>query len=137
VLDGSQDEPEVVKSGLRKAPVGLDRPAVLQWLRREVQEILTSFEPQCAFFKATETNSRNKDMDRAQFEGVLMEAALSHRLQLSVVGRVKSQVRHDTGFERPARYVQELAEQGPAAQFTSPNERDAYLAALCGLHDNP
>jgi hypothetical protein len=108
----------------------------MQWLRREVQEILTGYEPQCGFFKATETNSKNKDMDRAQFEGVLMEAARSHRLQLSVVGRVKSQIRHDTGFERAARYVQELADQGPAAQFKALNEREAYLAALCGLHGN-
>jgi Holliday junction resolvasome RuvABC endonuclease subunit len=134
VLDGDLDEPTVVAAHVLKAPVGADRPSTLDWLHKEVHELLDKYEPTSGYFKATEPISKTKDLERGQFEGVLMQSAFSHKSHLSITSRVKNQIKHATAFERPARYLQDLAANAPARiNAKSPQQWDAFLAALCGL----
>ena len=133
VLSGTADEPSLQGRGSRRAPKGLPRPEALQWLRREVHEVLNTHSPQRAYYKATEGNSRTKDLRRGEFEGVLQEAAASHQLRLIIEGRVKAQVKRDTAFQRPARYLDHLLQHPALADVSTPTYCEACLAALCGL----
>lgn len=134
VLEGTQDQPSVVASEVRRSPKNVDRPEFLAWVRSNVDEILTAYEPDAASFKATEGSSQKKDLRRAEVEGVLQEAAYSHRPSHVVTGRIKSQIRKDVaGFEEPARYVGRLLAGGSLSGLKSPNFEEAALVAICGL----
>ena len=120
--------------GHRSAPMDLDRPDMLAWLRRDVHEILDSHpEVSVGFFKAAERPTRSPVAERHEFEGVLQEAALAHGRRLRLERRIKTQVKSDTGFGRAARYITELCEHEALEGLSRANFGDALLAALCGL----
>lgn len=135
VLNGTIEAPVIVEFARLRAPRGASRGAALQWLRREVHEILTRHACGGGYFKCTEPVSRNKDLDRAQFEGVLQEAGLSHASCLEIHSRTLTQIRRDTGTTELARYLGQVHVARFPALDTA-NFRDAALAAHCGLPKN-
>lgn len=132
ILEGTQEAPTIICKDHRKAPKGASRAEQLIWLRKEVHEIFDSNKVDVAFYKATENNSRKKDLDRGQFEGVLIEAAYSHKVKCEIEGRIKSQINRDTNA-RKAKYVGELLQTEELEELASANFEEACLASLCGL----
>jgi hypothetical protein len=133
LVDGAADDPSVIDSGHGKMPVGKSRPEGLVWFRKEVHEILDAHSAAHGFYRAMEGNSRTKDPNRCQMEGVLQEAAYSHAQRLQIESRVLRQIKHDTRFERDARYVRQLASKENMNGLAVTTYSDAFLAALCGL----
>ena len=85
VLDGSVESPRLVHAERRRAPAGdHDRPTIIRWFHDDVHEVLDAHRPDEAFFKDTEGNSQTKNLERAQLEGVLMEAGLCHKQRLTI-----------------------------------------------------
>src|SRR5687767_1822523 len=109
ILEGTQETPSIIKFEHRKAPKNISRAEQLQWLRREVHEILDRNNVDCAFYKAVEPISRTKDLERGQFEGVLLEAAISHKTQLNIDSRIKVQIGKAVKSRKP-RYIGEVLE---------------------------
>jgi hypothetical protein len=130
VLDGSRATPRVIDHGRTRMPRS-DRGEQLIWLRQEVHEMLDRFAPTHVAFKAAENVAR-PDSARAEAEGVLQEAV--HARGLTALRRIKSQMRADLGFERPARYINE-ALVGTGLEGLPANRHEAALVALAGLPD--
>ncbi len=90
ILDGDQDNPTVINYGLRSCPPNPSRPEQLHWLRKEVHEILDKAPIETGFFKGIENNSRKVDKNRCEFEGVIQEAAFSHKTRITVQKLVRA-----------------------------------------------
>lgn len=135
ILEGSQASPTVLSNEHRKAPKGISRAEQLQWLRNEIHEILNRYEIEVAFYKAVEPISKQKDLERGQFEGVMLEAAFSHKKQIEIASRIKSQINRDTN-SRKAKYVSEVLQNEHLKDLSTANFEEACLAALCGLPKN-
>jgi hypothetical protein len=128
VLDGDVGNPTLVEHHHTRLPTSA-RAAQLVWVRMEVQEIIERAQPTAIAFKATEPVSRTKDLGRSEVEGVLQEAVGSAGLE--PLRRVKSQIKADLTFERPARYLESLLEGD--LRVIPANRREAALAALSAL----
>jgi hypothetical protein len=128
VLDGDLSAPRVIEHRQTPMPRG-DRPDQLVWLRQEVQEIVQRSRPSTVAFKAAEPVARTKDLGRAEVEGVLQEAVRT--LDLLPLRRVKSQIKADLDFARPARYLSTLL-TGELARLPT-NRAEAALVALAAL----
>lgn len=136
VLDGTCQSPVIVANDHRTGPANADRPETLQWFRLDVHEILDSHVPTGVLFKTIEPSSRNKNLKRAQLEGILMEAVLSHDLALTAYGRTKVQIKSRVGFEKSARYINDALKTLGLSTVDTSNFREAALAALSGLPNN-
>jgi hypothetical protein len=101
----------------------------LVWVRKEVQEIIHRTQPTAIAFRCAESVAPTKDLARAEVEGVLQEAARS--LGYDPARRMKKGIRADLGFERPAKYLNELL-VGDLAELPV-NQREAGLVALAAL----
>lgn len=130
VLDGDRSDPRVLDHGSTRMPKS-DRADQLVWLRQEVQEIMDRTDPAAVSFKPAETVARTRDLGRAEAEGVLQEAVRSRGL--TPVRRLKSQIKADLGFPKPARYLESLL-VGPLAHLPG-NRHEAALVALAALTD--
>lgn len=133
VLGGTQEDPKVFTRGHVQAPASYNRSDVLVWLRQEIHEILNKNSVNIGFFKAIENNSRNKDTSRAEFEGVLQEAARSHNCKINIQSRLNSQIKRDLAFENPARYLKKRFPSPELNELNNDKYSEACLAALCGL----
>lgn len=131
VLSGTRDVPAVVDHGVTRMPRG-DRGVQLVWLRQEIHEMLDRFAPDTVSFKAAENIARHRDPERAEAEGVLQEAVRARGL--TAVKRIKSQIRSDLGFARPARYIDEALHDAGLATLPR-NRHEAALVALAALPD--
>lgn len=128
VLDGDAHMPRIVEAQ-RLAMPATSRSDQLVWVRKEVQEIIHRTNPTQIAFRCAEPVARTKDLARAEAEGVLQEAARA--AGHDPVRRIKKQMRTDLGFERPAKYLDELL-VGDLASLPS-NQKEAALAALSAL----
>jgi hypothetical protein len=128
VVDGTSQDPVLVEHARIPFPAG-SRTEQLLWVRMEVQEIVQRAQPTAVAFKATEPSARTKDLLRAEVEGVLQEAVGAEGLE--ALRRIKSQIRADVKFERPARYLETLL-HGDLGDLPA-NRREAALAALAAL----
>jgi len=134
VLSGTVSAPTLLASDATAAPKGASRPATLQWVRKEVQEILDTWHPEVGYYRATEGNARSPSQERAQVEGVLIEAAASHDPEhLLLDSRVRSQIRRDTKFSGKPKELEDLLEVDGLAGLSRAKCGEACLAALCGL----
>jgi hypothetical protein len=137
VLEGTQEHPSVIAKEVRHSPKNVSRADFLAWVRRNVQEILTVYEPDAARYKATEPSSQMRDLRRAEVEGVVQEAACSHRPGCVIESRIKLQIRKDVrAFEGPARYVKKALGDAALTDLASANFEEAGLVALCGLPES-
>jgi Holliday junction resolvasome RuvABC endonuclease subunit len=132
VLSGTQESPEVIMADHIKAPKNAIRPEQLNWLRNEIHEILNTYSPDVGYFKAIEGNSRNKDLARVEFEGVLQEAGYSHKSKLEINGILKRHIVQKTPADK-ARYLGELFDDDNLRHLSGANYQDACLSALIGI----
>jgi hypothetical protein len=128
LLDGVPESPTLLEHD-RVNMRGSSRPEQLQWLRKEIRELVTRTGAEVLAFKAPETNARSKDLGRAECEGVLQEATLSKGLV--PLKRVKRQIRADLGFQESARYLHKALPESLSG--LPKNREEAALAALSGL----
>jgi hypothetical protein len=133
VLEGPQDRPIVVAAKVRQAPENCSRAEVLCWVRDTVQEVLTDHRPDAVAYKVVEGTAITKDLERAQVEGVMIEAVCAHELHLEPVGRLKSQIKADLGFADEARYIERALHEVGLDQLDTDSKREAALAALSRL----
>ncbi|MDP3510205.1 MAG: hypothetical protein Q8T09_19695 [Candidatus Melainabacteria bacterium] len=101
VLEDSPRDTTLIVRETRKAPANFTRPQVLQWLRKEVHAILDKYQPENGAYKAAQPMpGRPVSQERCQFEGILMEAALSHQIQLSLEGLITKQLKKNLGLSK-------------------------------------
>jgi len=131
VLTGSQDEPEIIEYNHIKIPQQNSRAEQLYWFKKEVHGILDKHSVVSGCFKATEPISKTKDLHRAEVEGVLQIAGISHPQKTIIESRIKSQLNKNTNA-RKAKYLDELLE-GDLNKLKGANYNEACLAALSGL----
>ena len=132
VLRGKQQSARLVAQEVRRAPTGAGRAEFLSWIRKSVREIIAKYDPDEVRYKTAEGSARNKDLARAQVEGVLQEAAYSRNR--IVTSKVKSQLRKDIcAFTGQAGYVQRALPQHGLTTLDVTDYREAALAALSGL----
>jgi len=140
VFSGSSSSPKVVTMEELKFPASADRAEGLQWMRRQVQSMLDTHEPAHLGFKAAESMRaaptkvrKNAEAYRSELEGVLQEAAISHKSQLIAVRWVNVQLKGALGVESKLKLE---------AAFTTPplsgikvpvKYREAALVALAQL----
>jgi len=79
VLDGVQDNPEVVDADRFTCPRGAEWPQSLSWVRRQVAELCDRFDFSGACVKTIEPVAKSKSRERFQIEAVLMEFLQSEK----------------------------------------------------------
>ena len=134
ILDGTQQEPELIANNRVKFRKNSTWPSSLSWLRKQIEEIVNEHGPTLACIKCIEPVARKKSSERLNIEGVITEV-LSSSFSIECNTRIKSQLKRDIrDFTEPARYlghVLEDCDELPA--LTSPNFQDAALAAISEL----
>jgi len=129
LLGGSRDAPRIVDSGQRVAPTNLSRPAQLDYLARELIELLDRHHPSAIFYRANE--GKIKSTDRAEVEGVVMQTAHAHA-NVDAVKIVKRRINTHLGLDTKAKYVQDHLPE-PSGKAMPAYCKEAYMSALCGL----
>lgn len=132
IVEGTQDNVERKASNHVRFPGSMSRPEQLAWFRKEIKELFDTNEIDAAIYKATENNSRTKDMARGQVEGVLQEVIFSHATKANVEGRVKNQLTSKTTSRKP-KYLGELIDIEAFEGLGKGNFDEACIAALSGL----
>jgi hypothetical protein len=129
LVDGTKDTPKVVDSGQRAAPKHLTRPAQLDYLARELVELLDRHHPSSIFYRANE--GKIKSTERAEVEGVIMQTAHAHA-HLDPIKTVKRRINTHLGLDTKAKYVQEHLPESSGKDMPA-YCKEAYMSALCGL----
>lgn len=134
VLEGTQNEPEVIDADRFTCPKGASWPENLSWVRRQVAELCDRFELTGACIKTIEPIAMKKSKERLQIEAVLQEFLQSERGLLCTT-RIKSQIKRDIdGFVEPARYLGRVLEGDDyLQQLNHLNFQDACLVAIAEL----
>ena len=133
VVMGTLQSPTVLKHKVVKAPGKSSRPQQLAWLRKEIHELINRHKPDRALLKIQEKNTKQKILERAEFDGVIQEACYSHSGKLEVESRLKQQIKSDTGYPGSAKYVDRFLKNLVPKVVTKADLKEACLAALCGL----
>ena len=134
VLDGVQEEPEVVGADRFTCPKGAEWSENLSWVRRQAAELCDQFEVAGACIKTIEPVAMTKSKERLQIEAVLIEYLQSEK-GLHCNTRIKSQLKRDIkAFAEPARYLERVLQGDENLQRLSrPNFQEACLAAIAEL----
>lgn len=132
VLEGTQDAPKILGYAHIKAPAKSQRPEQLSWFRKEVHEVLLKYNVDVGFFKKVEPISRNKDMNRGEFEGVLQEAAYSFEKKMEIQGVDKKKIVRISGSNN-SKYLGRLFQGNILEELNTSTYQDACLVALIGL----
>lgn len=133
VLEGRQEEPEVVVYDRFVFPTDLSWGAKLGWLRKQVLEVLRQHNVSGAGLKGPEPKAQRKSLPRSEVEGVIKEAVFS-MMGRECTPRIKSQLRRDiAGFTDPARYLDRVLTSRNLAELNNPLYQDAALAAIAEL----
>jgi hypothetical protein len=133
VLDGTLDSPRSLDHGNLRAPKFASRAEALAWLRTEVHALLDRHKPDLAFYKAAEVTARRPSSQRAEFEGVLQEAGISHRSRTSIERRFKQQVARQIGITGSAKYLTRRLRDFGLEELDTATYAEAAVTALCGL----
>lgn len=140
VFSGTSSSPTVLAMDELKFPAAASRAEGLQWMRRQVQSLLDHHKPEHLGFKAAEsmraaaTKARkNAEAFRSELEGVLQEAAISHRSQLVAVRWQNVQLKSALGV--PVKQKVEAAlTLSPLQEIKVPVKcREAAFVALAQL----
>ena len=109
ILEGSQQEPEIVAKDRLSYPKGASLGESFAWLRRQLKEIFETHDDiKGACIKTIEPMARKKSKERYQAEGVIFEAVYS-LLNIRCESRINSQLKRDiSDFNEPARYLTEV-----------------------------
>ena len=134
VLDGTQDEPNVIAFDRVTLPKNCGTPGALTWVRRQIAETVQNHGLRGACIKGTEPLARKKSTQRFQIEAVLMEYLSTERnIECSI--RIKSQLKRDIkSFNDAARYLERVVSKSDAlADLNAPQFQEAALAAISEL----
>lgn len=135
ILDGTQQEPELVARNRLKFPKGASISESLSWLRRQIGEILeTHRDIGGACIKTIEPVARKKSKERYQVEGVILELICTV-LNINCSTKINTQLRRDImDFNEPARYLERvLSGSDHLEELNHPNFQEAALAAISEL----
>ena len=133
VVKGTIQTPQIVEKKVVKAPGRFTRAMQLAWLRKEIHELLNRHKPDRALIKIQEKNARLKVLERAEFEGVIQEACISHKLKLEPETRLKQQIKAATGYSGQAKYIDRFLKGLVPVSLQKKDYQEACLVALCGL----
>ena len=135
ILEGSQQEPEIVAKDRLSYPKGVSVGESYAWLRRQLKEIFETHDDiEGACIKTIESMARKKSKERYQAEGVIFEAVYS-LLDIRCESRINSQIKRDiSNFNEPARYLKKvLVDSDQLEDLEHPNFQEAALAAISEL----
>jgi hypothetical protein len=135
ILDGTQQEPELITKDRLKYPKGASISESMSWLRRQVVEILDAYSDiDGVCIKTIEPAARKKSKERYQAEGVILEA-IRTILDIDCATRINSQLKRDIiNFDEPARYIDKvLSGSKQLEELSHINFQEAALAAISEL----
>lgn len=137
VSTGTQQNPILIDSGRRPAPTGCSRPDELKWLRKEITAILNSHKPDLVVLRGTLSAPKYPvSQERAQFEGVVMEAVSSFLPTTNIERRVTNEIKKSLDLSKAK--GKEILVTVVTDSFPTIYKylHDAALASLSGLPRN-
>lgn len=133
VLQGTQQEPQVIENNRFSFPRDKSWCGKLAWLRMQVMELLRQHDITSAGIKNQEPFAPRKSLDRSEVEGIIKETVYSV-VGCDCNGRIKSQLKRDIeGFTRSARYLGEVLVSRGLEELDNDTYRDAALSAIAEL----
>ena len=137
LVKGSRSEPELLAADTASMPRDVSRACQLNWVRKEITDLVSKHEVRVCRLKAIEPLARKTMslLHRAEVEGVVQSALYAagcHQIECLT----KTQVKARLGFSGPAGEVHSLLSTGPFAQLHGTDLEDAALAAWCALEDD-
>lgn len=139
VVSGSLEDPLLTVHSEWKLPAGAERAEGLRAMRLMVHSLLDEHLPDSVGFRAPElarpggSALRQADFHRAEFEGVLQEAAYSHSLRLAPVRWVSSSLKSRLGVPVKEK-LERAASMEPMTRVAMPKKYlDAAYVAVAQL----
>lgn len=133
VLGGTQQNPSIVAHGQILFPKDFSWGEKMNWLRKQIIELLGNYDISSSSLKVIEPASRQKSIERIQTEGVVLEACYS-TLNRECTPRIKSQIRRDIqDYSDAARYLDRALLTRGLDELNNTNFKDAALVALAEL----
>lgn len=133
VLGETQQNPSIIAHEKILFPIDYSWGEKMNWLRKQVIELLRKYNISSASIKMIEPTARTKKIERAQAEGVVLEAAFS-TLNRECNCRIKSQIKRDIeGFTEKAKYLNRALSSRGLGELNNATYQDAAFVALAEL----
>lgn len=135
VVEGSAQEPVLVKHDKAKPPVHVEEPEALGWYRARLLHLVEQFEVDLVGVRYQETHGRKGKIDsicrRSRIEGVLVEAAFA--AGVPVVAGALNQLSSALGTKSAKHYLDEGELRGVDLSSLAANRQEAVLVAVAAL----
>lgn len=128
VVEGTRQVPALVSEQEIRFPKKVSGPALLAWIRKEVQDLIRTHAPEAVILKGPETFPRAPSRERLEIEAIVQEAAFSAGVA-DVTVLNKAQLKKALNTDEPARYVSRFA----SALVEGEERREAVTAAATAL----